>query len=193
MTKSPRLRRPLRRSPRRPLTWLRVEQLEDRMVPSGTGLPESDSPNAPAGPDDDFWINVDYLEQNRPPFDYDTFIATADHGNDPGRGNHVITPPGTLDFLTNDNTGTTGTSGFTQSETTLVAFGNTIVVGSTDSGSNNVVGTQFTGFARSTDGGNTFNDGGTLPTNPNGDAGDPVMARNDATGRIYFATLQFSG
>src|SRR5262249_48021001 len=55
-----------------------------------------------------------------------------------------------------------------------------------------VAGNKFTGFARSTDGGATFNDGGTLPTNPNGDAGDPVMARDNTTGRIYFATLQFS-
>src|SRR5262249_1088475 len=30
-------------------------------------------------------------------------------------------------------------------------------------------------------------------TNPNGDVGDPVLARDNATGRIYFATLQFSG
>ena len=27
----------------------------------------------------------------------------------------------------------------------------------------------------------------------NGDAGDPVLARSDSTGRIFFATLQFSG
>jgi hypothetical protein len=32
-----------------------------------------------------------------------------------------------------------------------------------------------------------------LPTNANGDAGDPVLARSDSTGRIFFATLQFSG
>ena len=38
-----------------------------------------------------------------------------------------------------------------------------------------------------------FVDGGTLPTNPNGDAGFPVMARDATSGRIYLATLQFSG
>src|SRR5262249_15245712 len=66
------------------------------------------------------------------------------------------------------------------------------VVGFNDSGSNGIASNKFTGFARSTDGGNTFVDGGTLPTNPNGDAGDPVLARDNTTGRIYFATLQFA-
>src|SRR6266508_4896506 len=92
-----------------------------------------------------------------------------------------------------NNAGSSGTAFFTQSETTLVAFGNTVVVGFNDSGSNAGGSNKFTGFARSTDGGATFTDGGTLPTNPNGDAGDPVLARNEATGRIYYATLQFSG
>ena len=31
-----------------------------------------------------------------------------------------------------------------------------------------------------------------MPTNPGGDAGDPVLARNNTTGRLYFATLGFS-
>src|SRR5262249_17375159 len=62
-----------------------------------------------------------------------------------------------------------------------------------DSGSNAGGTNKFTGYSYSTDGGATFTDGGTLPTNANGDAGDPVLARNTTTGRIYFATLQFSG
>jgi uncharacterized delta-60 repeat protein len=52
---------------------------------------------------------------------------------------------------------------------------------------------KFTGFSRSADSGATFTDGGQLPSASQGDAGDPVMARNDSSHRIYFATLQFSG
>lgn len=82
----------------------------------------------------------------------------------------------------------------TQSETTLVlGSGQEIVAGFNDSGSFVGGASKFTGFSRSTDMGATWTDGGTLPTNLNGDAGDPVLARNDATGRIYFSTLQFSG
>ena len=97
------------------------------------------------------------------------------------------------DILVNNNLGYNGVASyFTQSETTLVASGNTVVVGFNDSGSANGAN-QFTGFAYSSDGGATFTDGGTLPANPQGDAGDPVMARDNATGRIYFATLQKIG
>src|SRR5262249_15011742 len=52
---------------------------------------------------------------------------------------------------------------------------------------------KFTGFSYSTDGGATFTDGGTLPTNPGGDVGDPVLARDETTGRIYFSTMAISG
>src|SRR5215813_13217313 len=126
------------------------------------------------------------------PFDYDLFLERESNGEFPFQGGDVpeISP---FNSLTNNNAGATGTGFFTQSETTLLAFGNTVVVGFNDSGSNSGGTNKFTGFARSTDGGATFTDGGTLPTNPNGDAGDPVLARNNSTGRIYYATLQFSG
>ena len=52
---------------------------------------------------------------------------------------------------------------------------------------------KFTGFSRSTNGGATWTDKGTLPTNPDGDAGDPVLARSSLTGTIFLSTLQFSG
>src|SRR5262245_1277950 len=125
-------------------------------------------------------------------FDYDDFLARIANGEFPFDGGDVdgISP---FNSLTNNNAGSIGTAFFTQSETTLVAFGNTVIVGFNDSGSNSGGTNKFTGFARSTDGGATFTDGGTLPTNPSGDAGDPVMARNNSTGRIYYATLQFSG
>jgi len=93
--------------------------------------------------------------------------------------------------LINNNTGSTGTSRFTQSETTIVAFGKTIVAGFNDSGSF-ASGSHFTGWSRSTDGGATWTDGGALPASAAGDAGDPVLARDNTSGRIYFATLGFT-
>jgi hypothetical protein len=126
------------------------------------------------------------------PFDYEVFLARIANGEFSFDGGDVdVVSPN--NSLANNNAGSTGTAFFTQSENTLVAFGNTVVVGFNDSGSNSGGSNKFTGFARSTDGGATFTDGGTLPTNPSGDAGDPVLARNETTGRIYFSTLQFSG
>src|SRR5262245_27906144 len=124
-------------------------------------------------------------------FDYEAFLVRIANGEFPFDGGDVdgISP---FNSLTNNNAGATGTGFFTQSETTIAAFGNTVVVGFNDSGSNSGGTNKFTGFARSTNGGATFTDGGTLPTNPGGDAGDPVLARNNTTGRLYFATLGFS-
>src|SRR5204862_2501333 len=79
----------------------------------------------------------------------------------------------------------------TQSETSLVLAGSTVVVGFNDSGSNQS-NNKFTGFSRSTDGGATFSDLGTLPTSSAGDAGDPSLARDNVSGKIYFATLGYS-
>jgi hypothetical protein len=98
--------------------------------------------------------------------------------------------PSFNNVLVNNPASDTGTND-TQSETTLVLAGSTVVVGFNDSESNNG-NNKFTGFARSTDGGATFTDGGTLPTSTAGDAGDPSMARDNVTGTIYFATLGYS-
>ncbi len=111
---------------------------------------------------------------------------------------------GGVDKLTNNNNGASTTGFFTQSETTVIAFGNNVVVGFNDSGSNSSGGAGpgeggggagsagFTGWSRSVDGGNTFTDLGGLPEGVGGNAGDPVLARNNVTGRIYFATLGFT-
>ena len=105
------------------------------------------------------------------------------------------------------------TSRDTQSETTLV-FGSVswqtgnqnLIAGYNDSGSfsfdsPNPPANKFTGYSRSfNDGGIWFEDqhfpadgsrNGTLRTNPNGDAGDPVLARDNSNGLLYFATLFF--
>ena len=77
---------------------------------------------------------------------------------------------------------------FSQSTTSAVSFGDTIVCGFNDSGSTSF-GAHVTGWSRSTDNGITWTDGGQLPAGSIGDAGDPVLARDNTTGRIYFATL----
>lgn len=82
----------------------------------------------------------------------------------------------------------------TQSETALVlGSGSNVVCGFNDSGSFIGGASKFTGAARSTNAGTTWGDLGTLPTNPSGDAGDPVLARDNTSGRIYLSTLAFSG
>ena len=87
-----------------------------------------------------------------------------------------------------------GTAQNTQSETTLAVLGGTVVVGFNDSGSFLNGLPQFTGFSRSTDGGASFTDGGSLPVSTDGDAGDPVLAYDGAVrGRLYFSTLSFNG
>jgi hypothetical protein len=82
----------------------------------------------------------------------------------------------------------------TQSETALVlGSGSNVISGFNDSGSFLGGSKHFTGFSTSADGGSSWTDGGTLPFDTSGDAGDPVLARNTTTGRVYLATLAFSG
>jgi hypothetical protein len=97
-----------------------------------------------------------------------------------------------VNALINNNNGSIGTAQFTQSETSVVSFGSTIVAGFNDSGSFAGNTNHFTGWSRSTDGGATWTDGGVLPASANGDAGDPVLARDNTSGVIYFATLGFT-
>ncbi len=82
----------------------------------------------------------------------------------------------------------------TQSETTIVlGSGDNVCAGYNDSGSFIGGASKFTGFSRSTNGGATWTDQGALPTNTDGDAGDPVLARSSLFGTIFFSTLQFTG
>jgi hypothetical protein len=126
------------------------------------------------------------------PFDYDDFLSREKNGLIPNETGPVANPPERTDVLVNNNGGAGTTSLFTQSETSVIAFGNNVVIGFNDSGSNAGGTNKFTGWSYSSDGGLTFTDGGTLPTNAGGDAGDPVLARDNTTGRIYYATLGFS-
>ncbi len=126
------------------------------------------------------------------PADYEEYLRKERNGEIPQTAAPVPSR-GTSDILVNNNTGATGSGNFTQSETSILAFGNNVVIGFNDAGSFTGGASKFTGWSYSTDGGATFTDGGTLPTNAGGDAGDPVLARDEATGRIYFATLSFVG
>lgn len=100
---------------------------------------------------------------------------------------------GTTDVLVNNNNGVlaSGAGQFTQSETSTIAWGNNVVIGYNDAGSVSA-GNHFTGWSYSSDGGATFTDGGVLPNSAGGDAGDPILVRNNTTGRIYFLTLNFT-
>lgn len=132
------------------------------------------------------------LQEQYTPEQYREFLRREQAGEISGSGSIVPSSPGTTDVLVNNNGGSTGTGNFTQSETSILAFGNTVVIGFNDAGSFVGGANKFTGWSYSTDGGSTFTDGGTLPTNAIGDAGDPVLARDETTGMIYFSTLGFS-
>jgi hypothetical protein len=109
--------------------------------------------------------------------------------------------------LVNDPAKDANTDQDTQSETSLIAFGNTVVVAYVDSNAG-VPGygfpyrrftcsppcdwspsatPQFIGWAVSTTGGTSFEDKGNIlpPFQGKGNAGDPVLARDNTTGRIY--------
>jgi subtilisin-like proprotein convertase family protein len=100
----------------------------------------------------------------------------------------VVTDPTTL--VNNPAADTTARD--TQSETSAVAVGTNVVVAYNDSGSYTGSNNHFTGWSVSTNSGNSFTDMGALPNSPGGDAGDPVLAANQATGRVYLATLEFN-
>lgn len=104
----------------------------------------------------------------------------------------IMALPAWADVVVNDNLGATGTSQFTQSSTSTLVFGSTVIVAFNDSGSFAASNNQFTGYSRSNDGGLTFTDMGRLPANPLGDAGNAHLARHDATGTVYSTSLAFS-
>jgi hypothetical protein len=133
----------------------------------------------------------DELRQQYTQSDLEIFRLKEKNGEIPPQGG-IIYNSAAADALVNNNAGATGSGYFTQSEMSIIAFGNNVVIGFNDSGSNSGGSNKFTGWSYSTDGGATFADGGTLPTNSGGDAGDPVLARNESTGRVYLSTLGYS-
>jgi hypothetical protein len=92
-----------------------------------------------------------------------------------------------LDVMVNDPSGD-GLSNTTQSEASVARSGSIFVVGFNDSGEFNST-SSFTGYAYSTDGGDTFVDAGVLaPVAGGANIGDPALAV-DGSGNFYFATL----
>jgi hypothetical protein len=69
----------------------------------------------------------------------------------------------------------------TQSETSLAVRGNTVCAGFNDSGPTNF--SSYSGFARSTNRGQTWTDQGELGI---GNSGDPTLAVNQGTGTFYY-------
>ena len=84
----------------------------------------------------------------------------------------------------------------TQSETTIAVAGDNVAVGFNDSQQGLLAltdGLDLTGYAYSTNGGQTFTDGGALPNPLNFvNLGDPWMT-TDRAGRMYYATLTYGG
>jgi len=80
----------------------------------------------------------------------------------------------------------------TQSETSVAAYGNTVVVGYNDSLVCCVPAINFTGYSVSTNGGINFTDKGDLPwQNTVQPIGDPSVAHDDL-GNFYFVSLALS-
>ncbi len=77
----------------------------------------------------------------------------------------------------------------TQSETTLAVSGNTVLVAYQDSFTLSLNPPQYDGFSVSTDQGQTFTDGGKLPRTTYSDYGEPALAVDNQTGRVYLVTL----
>ncbi len=80
------------------------------------------------------------------------------------------------------------TSADTQSTTAVIAFGNTVLVAYTDSGSTNGGTSHYIGYARSIDQGQSFTDTGRLPDSTKGDGTEPSLARDNFSGAIYLAS-----
>ncbi|MEA2655734.1 MAG: hypothetical protein QOI23_1099, partial [Chloroflexota bacterium] len=81
----------------------------------------------------------------------------------------------------------------TQSETSVAVSGSNVAVGYNNSQHSLqpflTAGTDITGYAYSSDGGQTFTDGGALPNAPgNVNLGDPWLA-SDSSGAMYYSTL----
>lgn len=104
----------------------------------------------------------------------------------------ILALPTWADVVVNNNVGATGTSQFTQSGTSTLVFGSTVLVAFNDSGSFAATNDQLTGYSRSTDGGLTFTDMGRLPANPRGDAGFAHLARHDASDTVFSTALAFT-
>jgi VCBS repeat-containing protein len=123
-----------------------------------------------------------------------TLALTRPHGAGPGpTAVDGLVAAGPANVLVNDPGEDHGLSfpDNIQSETSVVLAGPNVVVAYNDVAS--LADNHVTSWSVSTDGAATFIDRGNLPTTPEGDAGDPVLAYDQARGLTYFATLMLSG
>ena len=169
---------------------LRLEQLEDRtllslfppFVPKMPDLSKLPANVAPV----DILANPGAIVTNPGPSN-----RGPSDGGAPFFHNPLVVTVGPNVLVNNPGEDTTAQD--TQSETANLVWGNNVLVAYNDSGSFvPPSGNKFTGYSLSTDGGQTFTDMGSLPTSTDGDLGDPVLARDSVSGRIYFSTLAFS-
>jgi len=81
----------------------------------------------------------------------------------------------------------------TQSETNIAVAGSLVVVGYNSSKQAGLLGptswNSFSGYAYSTDGGLTFMDGGSVPSNGNKLEGDPALAFGSNGTTLYYASM----
>ncbi len=119
-------------------------------------------------------------------------IQCADLSTTPRTSRTTYAPTDTASLVNDPTLDTTVQD--TQSETTLVMTDDgTLVSAFNDSASYLGPGsTHFTGYATYAPVDGAFTDQGALPDSVNGDAGDPVLARDTVSGRIYLATLDFA-
>jgi subtilisin-like proprotein convertase family protein len=112
-------------------------------------------------------------------------------GDGEAAGFEGLAPLGNV--LVNDPT--TDTIRDVQSETTMVLGARGTVVSAFNDSGSLVPSTSghFDGFSRSADFGASWTDRGHVGNRAFGSAGDPVLARDNATGRMYLATLYFRG
>ncbi|MGH9317131.1 MAG: sialidase family protein, partial [Thermoanaerobaculia bacterium] len=92
----------------------------------------------------------------------------------------------------NDPSADTGVQDTQSSSALVLGSGSNAIAAFNDSGSwIPGVNDHFTGFSRSADGGASWTDAGTLPASTGGDAGDPVLARDETSGAVFLSTLNF--
>ncbi len=165
-------RRPQRR--RHPKISLRLEDLEARNLLDAQVLYHPEAILAPT---------------------YGTRGTASQPNLPPSSGQHRPPPPGGFPNTPVNDPGEDGRSANdTQSETALTLDGNTVIAAYNDSFYAGQTPSHYTGFSTSADGGQTFTDGGGLPnvSSTTGDAGDPVLAHDNQTGRTYLAVLGYN-
>jgi hypothetical protein len=181
MTRSRTQRLRLPRAGRRERAALRLESLEDRTLLDGSGQVVVNHPEAILRPT--------YGVQGPLPPEQPVPVVTPDGPQGGGGGGRLGPIPANV--LVNDPTEDRSSPHDTQSETSLgLGPDNTLLVAYNDSFDNGHQ--RFTGYSLSNDGGSSFTDAHVLPRTTAGDAGDPVVARDNVTGRVYFATLAYT-